>query len=123
MEESILLSLKPLLVSNVVDDSFDTNLIFSINAAISNLIEFGIGPEQGFEITGDTEKWSDLIGPNVKLASAKNYVYLKTKLMFDPPSNSFLVDIIKSEIAETEWRLVNKSITGGADNANQPNNL
>lgn len=35
----------------------------------------------------------------------KNYVYLKVKLVFDPPTSSFVVESIKQSISEYEWRI------------------
>jgi hypothetical protein len=47
--------------------------------------------------------WTDFIGPDRKdLEAVKSYVYLKVRLIFDPPQSSFLVDAIKSQISELE---------------------
>ena len=105
--ESILLSIKTLIGGAFVDSSdFDTDLIININSALSILHQLGLGPEDGFKITSDSETWSDFLGTDVKtLEDAKIYVYLRTRLTFDPPANSFLVNAIEKDIKELEWRL------------------
>lgn len=105
MEDSILLSIRKLLVGNEDDSSFDLDLIFAINAAISNLIQMGVGPSEGFKITGEDEEWEDLIGEEVLLEQVKEYIQLRTRMIFDPPSSSAVMEAYNKEIAEREWRI------------------
>lgn len=101
---NILQSIKKLLGIDSSDYSFDEDVIMCINACFSTLNQLGVGPEEGFVITG-TENWSDFIGLDKRIENVKTYVFLKTRLMFDPPQNSFLVDSIEKQILELEWRL------------------
>ena len=114
MEESILKTIKKLLGVDPEYDSFDTDITVFINSALGILNQLGVGPEGGFSISGDTETWSDYIADNpVTLEMAKTYIYLKTRLAFDPPQSSGVIEAIKAQTAEIEWRLLveNEPIT------------
>ena len=104
--ESILISIKKLLNIEDEDHHFDEDLITHINSVIFILTQVGIGPEDGFAITGDTENWADFLGPKLpKLMAIKTYVYLKVRIIFDPPSSSAAIDSINRLISEFESRL------------------
>lgn len=104
--DSILTSTKKLLGVEVEYTQFDPDIIIGINSALMSLNQLGIGPTTGFMITDDTLKWIDLLSDKQDMEGVKVYVFLKTRLMFDPPTNSFLVDAIERQIKELEWRLV-----------------
>lgn len=110
MNESILTSIKKLLGITEDYSQFDADIIMHINSVFSTLMQIGIGPKSGFAITGEQETWNDFIGDNKKQQSVISYVYLKVRLLFDPPSSSVLVSAINEQIKEFEWRL---SITNG----------
>jgi hypothetical protein len=105
MEESILKSTKKIL--NLADDytPFDLDIITHINAAFSVLDQLGVGPEGGFSIVDDTTLWSEYTAPPNQLQLVKTYVYLKVRLVFDPPATSFLIESMNKQILEYEWRL------------------
>lgn len=65
----------------------------------------GIGPSSGFSIHDEYSIWNDFLEEDPRLEMVKTYVYLKTKLMFDPPDRSVIADATKSQIAELEFRL------------------
>jgi hypothetical protein len=104
-DESILTETKKAL--GIAEDVtvFDTDIRMHINSALGTLNQLGIGPAGGFEITGDLETWADLLVEDLKLSPAKSYVYLRVKLLFDPPSNSWLTVAMKEQIEQLEWRL------------------
>jgi hypothetical protein len=102
---SILNTIKKLIGISEDDTSFDQDLIVHINSSLMSVSQLGIGPSGGIFITDELNKWSDLLGERTDLEAVKTYIYLKVRLIFDPPSNSFLVDAIKKEISEIEWRL------------------
>lgn len=106
MTESILTSIKKLLGIEADYDHFDADLVMHINSVLSILTQLGVGPTNGFSITGDTEEWSDFIinDPN-NFSLVKSYIYLKVKLLFDPPLSSAAMDSINRQISEFEWRL------------------
>lgn len=73
--------------------------------AIMSLTQLGVGPETGFIISSDVETWNDFIGDRKDIEGLKTYIYLKVRLVFDPPTNQFLVDAMERQIKELEWRL------------------
>ncbi len=104
-EESILISIKKLLGIDSNYNDFDTDIIIHINTILNNLVQMGVGPKNGFSIKDDTTKWVDFIGDDPRLEQVKTYVYLKVRLLFDPPANSALIDSINQSAKELEWRL------------------
>lgn len=107
MNGSILNTIKQLLGISSSDDSFDVNVIISINSVLTILSQMGLSEADGFMITGTTEEWSELIGSRTDLEFVKTYIGLKVKLMFDPPTSSAAIDAIKRNIDELEWRITN----------------
>lgn len=106
MDDSILTSIKKLLGIGEYDNNFDTDVIMHINSILAVLQQLGIGPRTGFSITGDTETWSDFMEPDdERLNYVKTYVYLRVRLLFDPPTNSFATDAITKQYQELEWRM------------------
>ncbi len=105
MDESILTSIKKLL--GIVEDyvNFDKDIIAHINTTFLTLRQLGIGPEEGFMIEDKRAVWSDFIKNDKKLIAVQTYIYLKVKLVFDPPLNSSVMEANKQSIAELEWRL------------------
>lgn len=102
---SILSSVKKMLGIEPEYTQFDADIIMHINTVFSILHQMGIGPEDGFTITDDSATWEDFIGDSNKLEMVKTYVYFKVRLMFDPPSSSFVLDSMNHQISELEWRL------------------
>lgn len=105
MEESILISIKKLLGIAAEYTHFDTDIIIHINTVFMTLNQLGVGPEEGFRIEDDTAVWEDYIEEDDNLDAVKTYIYLKVKLVFDPPLNSSVTETIKQAINEYEWRL------------------
>ena len=105
MVESILDSIKAQLGYGESTD-YDTELIIFINTAFAALNQLGAGPTTGFSISSNVEKWNQFLGERTDLEFIKSYIFLKVKLMFDPPNNSFLVDAIKTQISELEFRIL-----------------
>ena len=103
--ENILDSIKKLLGIDEADLNFDQELIMHINSVFMVLNQLGIGPVGGFKISSNEEVWTDFVGTRLDLESVKSYIYLKVRLLFDPPQNSFLVGSIEKQIVENEWRL------------------
>ena len=95
------------IISDPDDQSvFDDQLIIHINSALSTLTQLGVGPKDGFKITGSSELWSDFIADNTVFELVKEFVVLRVQMAFDPPSNSFLVDAIKGQLDELSWRIL-----------------
>ena len=103
--ESILTSIKKLLGITEEYDQFDPDIIMHINSVFMILTQLGVGPSEGFSIEDDTSVWSDFIQDANKIEAVKSYIYLKVKLLFDPPLSSAVIDSTNRLINELEWRL------------------
>ena len=103
--ESILQSIKKTLGIQPEYDVFDEEITMHINSALSNLNQLGIGPPSGFVIAGPEDKWSDLLSDNAKIQNAKSYIFIKTKLVFDPPTTPHLINAYEEQLKEHEFRL------------------
>lgn len=112
MEESILNSIKKMLGISEEYEAFDLDIMFCINSALSNLNQLGVGPDEGFGINGKSDSWTDFLGNSKKFESAKNYVYLKVRMQFDPPTNSSIASSFENQIKELEFRLAVKAEQG-----------
>lgn len=105
MEESILTSIKKLLGITKEYKNFDADIIMHINTVFMILGQLGVGPKEGFMIEDDTSTWDEYIEDPTKLKAVETYIYLKVKLMFDPPLSSAVMEANKQMINELEWRL------------------
>lgn len=101
---SILTETKKMIGIADEDTSFDIDIITHINTVFSNLQQLGVGPEEGFMITDKTATWESFVTGN-GLNMVRTYMFLKVKMFFDPPATSFLLDAMKSQVAEQEWRI------------------
>ena len=113
-DKSILLDIKEQLgydESYSPDSPFDSEILMHINACLARLAQVGVGPANGYRITGTTEKWSDfLIGQYDELNTmVQEYVYIKSKLAFDPPASATAVESLKALADEDIWRIHEKA--------------
>lgn len=109
MEESILKSTKKVLGIAADDTSFDLDVITFINSAFSNLHQLGIGLPEGFAIEDDSLTWEEFITgfPEFEpyISMIKTLVYLRVRVLFDPPATSFHQQAMENQIQEREARL------------------
>ena len=106
MNESILNTIKAMLGAAEDYDDFSTDILIHINSALSTLTQLGVGPENGYRIADATDTWNEFIPAGREdLESIKSYVYLRVKLIFDPPTNAAALEAIKEQIKELGWRL------------------
>ena len=107
-ENVILQDIKKLIGPSEIYDEFDKDLVIHINSVFSILQQLGVGPKGGFYITqGGAETWEDYFDglDNTNLYQmVKSYIYLKVRMIFDPPTGSVLSSY-KEQIDEYEWRL------------------
>ena len=114
MNGSILDSIKKNLGIVPEYTAFDDQIILDINAAFSTLHQIGFGPDEGFEITGIDEFWSDII-EEPRFNFVKSYVCMKVRVRFEPPTSSYALDALNKQIAEYEWRIKSEIETGGTE--------
>lgn len=108
--DSILTSVKKLIGIDKEDTAFDPDVIMHINSSFLVLSQLGVGPDEGFYINDDTAVWTDFISNNMLLLNyVKTFVYLKAKLVFDPPSSSIAVQSMQEMVREHEWRIVHEN--------------
>lgn len=105
MNDSILTSIKKLLGITEDYESFDQDIIMHINSVFMILNQLGVGPEKSFSINDKSTTWKEFIPEGQNLESVKSYIYLKVRLLFDPPTSSSVVESINRMISEFEWRL------------------
>lgn len=117
MADSILNDTKKILGFEEDDTGFDLDIMTHINSALVTLEQIGIGPDGGFLIEDATATWDDFIEGDVRLNSVKTYLYLKVRLLFDPPATSFHLAAMKEQIEQIEWRL---SVTREGDKWTEP---
>lgn len=103
--DSILTSIKKLLGIAEDYEHFDQDLIIHINSVLSVLTQLGVGPSEGFSIEDENATWNDFILEDKRLSSIRSYVYMKVKLLFDPPLSSSVMESMNRMISEFEWRL------------------
>lgn len=105
--ESILTSIKKMLGIDEEYTHFDADIIMHINSVLMILTQLGVGPAEGFMIEDDTSTWVDFIpeANAAQLHAVKSYIYMKVKLIFDPPLSSAVIESMNRQIVEFEWRL------------------
>lgn len=103
--DSILTSIKKMLGITEDYEHFDADIIMHINSTFMILTQLGVGPSEGFSIKDKTALWSDFIPENSNLESVKSYIYMKVRMLFDPPTSSAVMESMKNQISELEWRL------------------
>ena len=103
--ESILTSIKKLLGIDEAYTHFDTDIIMHINSVFMDLVQLGIGPSEGFFINDKNSYWSDFVPDFGKHEAVKSYMYLRVKLLFDPPSSSAVIESYQRQIDKWEWLL------------------
>ena len=105
MEESIFDSIKDMLGPDSSYDAFDNEILVHINMALSVLTQLGVGPAEGFVVTGSDETWNQFLGSDKDTQMAKTFVFMKVKMAFDPPANSFVMTSMEKSCEELGWRL------------------
>lgn len=111
MIESILISIRKQVGLGEDCEDFDDDLIMYINSAFLNLKQMGVGPDNGYAIQDDSETWEDYINTEENpelitlLSAVKTFIYIKVKLIFDPPLSAAVLENMNKTLSETEWRL------------------
>ena len=103
--DSILNSVKKKLGIQEDYTHFDEDIIMDINSVFMILNQLGVGPDEPFTIEDEDAYWEDFID-NTRIEAVKSYMYMRVRLMFDPPTSGFLVESLKKQIDELEWRML-----------------
>lgn len=105
MKDSILESIKDYLGVGEDDTVFDPEIIMDINTVFNTLCQLGVGPEIAFHIEDKSSKWTDFIEDIDQHSMIKTYIFIQTRLLFDPPTTSTLMTMLQEKAKEYEWRL------------------
>ena len=105
MQGSILQTIRQMIGPSASYDVFDTDLIIGINAAFSRLCQLGVGPSTPFKIYDDTATWDDFMPDAEMPDEVKQYVYLKTRMIFDTPASGTVANAFKEQIDILEWTM------------------
>lgn len=116
VEDSILLSIKKMLGLDPEIKNLDVDITIAINSSFSALQQIGVFGETPFSITGEEQLWSQFI-PEQNLEMVKSYIFVKTKLLFDPPQSSFVLASYEKQLKELEWRIYIECDPTGPDDS------
>ena len=104
--ESILTSIKKLLGIPEDVTQFDMDITIHINSVFMILTQLGVGPSEGFSITDADNTWDEFLGTDLSnFEAVKTFIYLKVRLLFDPPASATVTESINRLASEYEWRL------------------
>ena len=104
--ESILSTVKKAIGISADDTAFDPDILLAINTAFYTLYQLGVGDNdtEPFRVEDERDAWDDFLDDG-EMEMYKSYVVMRTRMMFDPPTNSFLTDAINAQIKEFETRM------------------
>lgn len=105
MDESILNDIKKMLGLDADYKAFDTDILVLINSTLLSLIQCGLDVKSDFVVKSDSERWCDFLPNDNAYLAVKNYVFLATKIVFDPPASSFVLDAYNKQLDELRWRI------------------
>lgn len=105
INDSILNSIKKLIGPDYDYGPFDRDLIMHINSAFMILAQLGVGPDKPYRITSAEEVWTDFMSDVENYLSVVDWIYIRCRLIFDPPTSSFVLSSLKEQQQELEWRL------------------
>lgn len=105
LETSILRGTKKSLGLAPENRAFDHDVITHINTAFFTLNQLGVGPEEGFMIEDDDAEWDEFTEGRINLNAVQSYVYLRVRLLFDPPGTSYHLTALDDQRKELEHRL------------------
>lgn len=106
VNDSILDTIKCQLGDEPDNDSFDRELIPQINAVLMILHQLNVGPKIPIMIEDSSTTWGELVSDPRIEGLVETYVYLKTRMIFDPPTSTSVMEATKSMIAELESRIL-----------------
>lgn len=115
LEESILISTKKVLNIPHEVDAFNLDVLMHINTAFSILSELGVFDEAGVAVEPDTtweelQEAQELTNPLTiaMIQMLRTYVFLRVRMLFDPPTTGFLLAAMENQLKELEWRISTK---------------
>ena len=86
-------------------NAFDSDIIMHINTQFFNLRQLGVSPNAVFRITGPNEEW-EALDEDYRLDAIKSYIFLRVKLLLDPPQVGFVISSMDRQIDELAFRIL-----------------
>lgn len=106
MAKSVLQSIKHDLGIDKDCEAFDADVMLHINSALSTLYQIGVDSARNKTVDNANVTWLDIFEDDEDLLPMiEQYIYLKVRVVFDPPSNSFVLESINKMIDELQWRI------------------
>jgi len=105
MENSILNSVKKALGIDASYTAFDVDILMHINSAFAVLNQYGVGPEFGYQVEDADDMWAAFYGTDPRYNLIRTYIFLKVRILFDPPNTAYLVTALNEQLREHEWRI------------------
>lgn len=104
--ESILTSIKQMIGIEEAVTAFDAEIIMYINTVFFTLNQLGVGPSDCYMISSKDQIWNDFLEGRTDLEAVKTYMSIKIRIMFDPPSSSFILESLERLAIQHEWRIL-----------------
>lgn len=101
--DSILDTLLQLLNDDPDAPAYKLDVMTFANGVFGRLKNLGIGPKEGFYITDSGDSWDDFMDEGPERAAVQTYMFMKVKLIFDPPQNSTVLQSYERLVNEFEW--------------------
>lgn len=107
INDSIYYSVKKLAGLDRDYNAFDLDILTHLNSIFVILFQLGLGPDTPYQVTSPEETWADFIGEDDPgpLNMIREYISLKLRIRFDPPTSGILRDALLEQIKEDEFRL------------------
>jgi len=102
MNDSILIQTRVAMGLLDDDTSFDTELCQQINSALATLWEGS--NTKSIRVIDETGKWEDLDLDDITLNWVQDYVYMYTRIVFDPPPQGTQT-YMEKRLEEILWRI------------------
>lgn len=109
----------PAVANSIIDDTklalgvpventeFDPEIIMHINAVIAEIIQLGVGNQElGYAVVNSSDTWDELIADEKRLNHVKSLMYLKVKMLFDPPTIGYVLTSMEKMIEQAQWRVM-----------------
>ena len=84
---------------------FDPEIIMHINSVLADLNQLGVGPDIGLAIVDETNLWTELLASDARMNHVKSYIFMRVKMLFDPPTLGYVLTSMEKMIEKAEWRI------------------
>lgn len=102
--DSILESVKKALGIGPELTAFDLDIVMHINTVFTTLHQLGVG-EPGFTVEDKEATWDQFYNQTHNLHAIRTYVYMRVRIIFDPPVSAYGIQSLENACKELEWRL------------------